>query len=296
MTKKKIWIMLSPSLVVIAIFLCALCYTFLLSFNFFSIVPGSTTGIEPYIRVLSSHSFLKSLMFSLYFSCLSTVISLFLALIISFALGDNSDGDFRSSPLFSFIYGINQPVPHMVCAFAILMIFAQSGIMSRVLYTMGIVTDPGLFPILVYDQWGVGIIISFVWKFVPFIGVQILAILRATGDRYCQVAKTLGANRFKRWRYVMLPLSLPSMVSSSILVFAYAFGSFEVPYVLGATNPKALAVLAYERYISVDLNARAEAAVISNIITIVTVVLVAVYLIILKKQDKQYFEKGDIHV
>ncbi len=291
MKTRKIWLMLAPSLFIIGLFLCAVLYSALLSFNFFSIVPDVSIGVEPYFEVLTNKTFLKSLLFSLYFSFLATFISLILAVIISFSLGDVVQGEFRSRKMFTFLYGFNQPIPHIVSAFVILMLLSQSGIASRVLFSVGMVGEPSSFPILVYDKMGMGIIVSFVWKFVPFIGIQVLAIVRAIGNEYSEVAKTLGANRIRRWWYVLLPLAIPSMVSSSILTFAYAFGSFEVPFALSGTNPKAIAVLAYEKYISSDLNARAEAAVICNVITVVTVFLVVVYLAMLQKQ-----KRVDIHV
>ena len=92
------------------------------------------------------------------------------------------------------------------------------------------------------------------------------------------MARNLGANRWQRFRYILWPLMLPGMLRSSILVFAFAFGTFEVPYLLGQTYPAVLPVLAYRNYHDVDLNARPEAMAMSMVITLIVVLLILVYM------------------
>jgi putative spermidine/putrescine transport system permease protein len=50
------------------------------------------------------------------------------------------------------------------------------------------------------------------------------------------------------------------------LVFAFVFGSYEVPALLGVRYPRSLAVLAFDYFTNPDLNRRAEGMAISLII------------------------------
>ena len=158
-----------------------------------------------------------------------------------------------------------------------MLLLAQSGLLARIAYLMRLITEPAQFPALIFDPLGLGIIFEYLWKSVPFTGIIMLAVLQSVGEDYENVARNLGATRWQRFRYVLWPLLLPGMVRASTLVFAFAFGSFQVPYLLGQTFPPTLPVLAYRNYIDVDLNARPQAMALSVIIGALIVSLVAVY-------------------
>jgi putative spermidine/putrescine transport system permease protein len=116
---------------------------------------------------------------------------------------------------------------------------------------------------------------------------MMLAVLQSVGEDYENVARNLGANPWQRFRYVLWPLMLPGMVRASTLVFAFAFGSFQVPYLLGQTYPTTLPVLAYRNYTDVDLNARPEAMAMSVVIGAIIVLLVVLYMRLLERRERK---------
>jgi putative spermidine/putrescine transport system permease protein len=138
--------------------------------------------------------------------------------------------------------------------------------------------SPSDFPILVRDRLGIGIILSYVWKEVPFIGVIVLAVLQSLSRDYEDIARNLGANGWQRFVYVILPLIAPALLSTSTIVFAFTFGAYEVPGILGVRYPRTLPVLSLRFFTDADLNARAEAMALSLIITTIVMVLVAAYM------------------
>ena len=79
-------------------------------------------------------------------------------------------------------------------------------------------------------------------------------------------------------RFVILPLIRPAVLSASTLVFAFTFGAFEVPLLLGQRFPSALPVLAYRNYTDVDLNARPEAMAMSIVIAAISAGLIFIYM------------------
>ena len=70
-------------------------------------------------------------------------------------------------------------------------------------FHIGLIARPGEFPALVFDPWAIGIILQYVWKEVPFIGVIVLAQMQALGTDYESVARSLGANRWQAFRHVL---------------------------------------------------------------------------------------------
>ena len=139
------------------------------------------------------------------------------------------------------------------------MLFSQSGLISRITHFLGLPPDPGSFPPLVNDPWGFGIIAEYVWKETVFIGVVVLAALSGSTRDFEDLARTLGAGWWQRFRHVTLPFIMPGVMATSIIVFAFSFGSYEVPYLLGQPYPAVLPVMAYLKYTNVDLAARSEA-------------------------------------
>jgi putative spermidine/putrescine transport system permease protein len=158
-----------------------------------------------------------------------------------------------------------------------LLLLSQSGLVSRITHAVGLTADPAAFPPLVADPWALGVIAEYVWKEVPFIGVVVLAALAGGIEEYEDVARTLGAGRWRRFRHVTLPLVMPAVLATSIIVFAFSFGAFEVPFLLGQTYPAALPVLSYQYYTNVDLAARPQAMAINMMIAVLVTALIAVY-------------------
>ncbi|MCP2821278.1 ABC transporter permease subunit, partial [Salmonella enterica subsp. enterica serovar Typhimurium] len=76
-------------------------------------------------------------------------------------------------------------------------------------YAVGLIDAPAQFPALIFDPYAVGIILQYVWKEVPFIGVIVLAQMQALGTDYESVARSLGASRWQAFRHVLLPLIFP---------------------------------------------------------------------------------------
>jgi putative spermidine/putrescine transport system permease protein len=267
--------MLFPVLTVIGVlFVGGLALGLLQSFDYMPIIGRTRPTVQPYIDLISDPVFPRSLMLTLWISLASTVLSTTLAVACAMALRR----DFAGKRLIMFIFQLNIPVPHIVGAIAVMFLFAQSGMLARIAYAINLIEETAAFPALVNDRYGIGIILEYLWKSVPFTGIVVLAVLQSVSGDYENVARNLGANRWQRFRYVLWPLMLPGMLRSFILVFAFTFGTFEVPYLLGQTYPAVLPVLAYRNYQDVDLNARPEAMAMSMVIALIVVLLILAYI------------------
>ena len=131
---------------------------------------------------------------------------------------------------------------------------------------------------MVFDPYAIGIILQYVWKETPFIGVIILANINSLIEDYESVARSLGASKWQSFRYVFLPFIFPSALFASVIVFAFTFGAFEIPLMLGANYPSALPVLAYRKYTDVDLGAMPDAMAIAITIAIFSSLIIFLYI------------------
>lgn len=271
----KVWWMLSPALIVIfAIFMGGLIFGAGRSLNYMPIIGLTEPNLDAYRSLFAQAEFLPSLATTLYVSIVSTGISMVLAIGAGMLLREA----FPGKRIMTFLFSFNLPIPHVVGAIGILFLFSQSGYLARFSHSLGFIERPMDFPILVQDPYSIGIILEYIWKEVPFIGVVVLAVLQSIGDDYEALAQTLGANPWQRFRYIVLPLIMPATLSVSVIVLAFTFGAFVIPAILGQTYPAMLSVLAVRLYSNPDLNRRPEAMATSIVVAVLATVLVLIYM------------------
>lgn len=270
-----IWGMLTPTLaVIVVLFLGGVVVGFGQSLDYMPLIGLEEPTLRHYENILTDRDFYRSLGLTLYISLTSTLLAIGLAVGIALLLRTR----FVGSRFVTFLFQLPLPVPHLVAAAGFVLLLTQSGLFARLFYHAGLLTQPSDFPVLVFDRWQISTILVYVWKEVPFIGLVVLAVLKGIGHEYEEVAQTLGANGRQRFRYILLPLIMPAITVTGVIVFAFVFGSFEIPLLLGQRYPNVLPVTAYRAYLDPDLNQRPEAMAMGIIITLIVVVLLNVSL------------------
>lgn len=243
------------------------------SFGYFPIIGLTDFTLQYYVDAITDPNFLQSLWLTFRIAFWSTFLSCVLAVAFALVLREN----FKGSRLATFLFQVPLPIPHLVAANGIVLLVTQSGILARFGVAGGFIDRPADFPVMVFDRAGIAIILTFLWKEVPFIGLVVLAVLQSVGPQFEEIAQSLGANRWQRFWYVLLPLIMPGILSTSIIVFAFVFASYEIPLLLGVRFPTTLPVLAFQNYQDPDLALRPQAMAISVILAIIAVALLAAY-------------------
>jgi putative spermidine/putrescine transport system permease protein len=238
-------------------------------------MPGVTgmPTLEHYRAVLSAPGFLASVGLTFWVALISTVLTICLAIITALSLRRMR----RLQRLVTYLYQVPLTLPHLVLAAAAMMLLSQSGLASRVATAIGLIDTPSGFPELIHDRAGIGIVLVYVWKQVPFVGLFALAVLQSVGEDYEAAARSLGAKPLQAVRHVLIPLIAPGLLPSGIIIFAFVFGAFEVPLLLGARYPSMLSVLAYRLYTDVDLMLRPQSMALSFVIAVIVFGLIAAY-------------------
>lgn len=270
----RVSLMLSaPLLVMTVLFGGGLLLGFVQSLGFFPAAGLEDWTLDNYISVLTDQAFLGSLWLTFRIAFVSTVLATAAAVCVALVLRRI----FRGSRLTTLFYQFPLSVPHLVAASGVFLLVSQSGILSRMGAGIGLIDRPADFPVLVFDRPGVAIILTFVWKEAPFIGVVVLAVLRSIGPQYEEIAQTLGASPWQRFLHVLMPMILPGVLSASVIVFAFIFASYEIPLLLGVRSPTTLPVMALRQYQDPDLAMRPEAMAISIVLAVIAFALVFAY-------------------
>jgi putative spermidine/putrescine transport system permease protein len=270
----RLILMLFPAVAVIGIlFGGGLLVGLLRSFNYMPVIGLHDPDLKAYVRVLTNPDFFWSFLLTFHIAFTSTLIAAVIATAAAVLIRATRTG--RS--VITFLFQLNLTIPHIVGAIGILYLFSQSGTFARLGHAAHLISRPADFPALVFDPAAIGIILHYVWKEVPFIGIVVLAQMQTIGTDHESTARSLGATPWQAFRYALLPLLLPGIIAASIIAFAFAFGAYEIPALLGASYPQALPVLAYRSFTDVDLASRPDAMAMAMVITCISATLIWAY-------------------
>jgi putative spermidine/putrescine transport system permease protein len=273
--RRRVALMLAPALAVIGgLFAGGLLLALTQSLGYFPPTGEQAFTLAHYRALLGDQEFRASLRLTLRLATAATLISAVAGLLLALGLRALA----RRYRLLNALLQVPLAVPHLAMAVVLINVIAPSGLVARLVYAAGWISAPADFPALINDRYGAGIILAYVLKETPFIALMTLALLARIGDEYELAARTLGASAWQRLRYVTLPLVAPAVVSASLVVFAFIFGAFEVPFILGRQYPAMLSVVAQRRFMSVDLAERPAAIAVAVVIALITALLVWAYL------------------
>ena len=131
-------------------------------------------------------------------------------------------------------------IPGLVAAFLFVNIVAYHGIINELLLALGIISEPLRMQ---NDDFGWGVVILQIWKNLPLALILVGGAVNAIRNDVLDAASNLGANRWSSFTGVVVPLTLPAVQVTLILVFIGALGDFAFFSVAGPRNTYSLSRL-----------------------------------------------------
>lgn len=216
--------LLAPSLAVLAVLAIALGALFQLSVLEF--IPGSlrTGGLtDKNFRAVLAPQYLRYIWDTIVLSALTTVLTLVASYPIAYALARTPSDRARSLilvlTLAPFFTGA------IVRTYAWMLVLGQ----SFITWPVKLLFEPQ------------GVLIGLVHFSMPTMILILAAAISHVDPAYERAAASLGARPARVFQRVTLPLSLPGIVSGSLVVFAWTFSAFPTPELLGGGRVKMIA-------------------------------------------------------
>lgn len=247
---------------------------------------GNFIGIKNFVDILTKdHEFYDVLLYTFIYTILVVVFSYMLGLLLATLL--NRKIKFRS--MFRAIALLPWVIPSTVASTTwrfllndtvgfINVFFSQLGLINEPIQFLA---DPNLARITV--------IIFAIWKAYPFMMVVLLAGLQSIGKEMYEPAYIDGANSFKAFRYITMPLLKPVTLVAISLMFIWTFNtlSFDNIYLLTQGGPAdATTVLSIQSYYVAFFRGKiGYAAAISVIMLLLVSVVIIGYAIWKKRKD-----------
>lgn len=283
--KKKItpYILLVPQLILGAIFIIGLGTGIIQSLGVIPAFGLTEPTLKYYKEILTRSDILQSLKYSLYIAFVSAFFATSIGTILCAILVNLR----QVKGKVMRVVQIPIIVPHVIVALFAINILSQNGILARIGAQLGLISEQQQFPLLLYDVHGIGVILAYLWKEIPFIVYFVIALMANISDSLGEAATNLGANRIQVFWKITLPLCLNTILSGFLIIFVFALGAYELPFILGATLPRALPVLAYIEYSKPDLLARPYAMAINGLMIAVSCSVAVIYYILLSRSTKK---------
>lgn len=123
-------------------------------------------------------------------------------------------------------------------AFAFLAALGMQGLVTKILRTSGI--DLIGMGFRISNFWG--IVVVYLYFQIPLMTLVMLPAIDGLKTTWREAAANLGAGDRQYWRYVALPLLLPSLIAGFLLLFANAFAAYATAYALSSGGSKLVPV------------------------------------------------------
>ena len=122
-------------------------------------------------------------------------------------------------------------VSEMIRVYGWMILLRESGVINAILVKLGIFNQP--IEMLYND---ITMIMGLVYTSMLFMIVPIIGVLGSLDDELIEAAHDLGAKRLAIWKEIIIPYSMPGIMSGSIIVFMLVLGSYLTPKLMGGKN------------------------------------------------------------
>ncbi len=283
--KLRIPLMLTPVLIIVlGVFGGGILNAVISGFGYIPALGLTDFSFDHYLAAFQHPDFLPALLFGLKVSIVSVLISTTISLFIAVQLTRK----FAGRKIMKFVFRFPLQIPWLVITFMVITLMSNGGLIARVLYALELIETTGDFPALLYAQNGIGIIFVYVWSQIGFTSLVMFSALISLDTTIDGAARTLGANSWQLFWRIQLPLLMPSITMVSLLNFAFTFGDYATPQILGPTSPNTLPVVAYRIFQTPDVTVRPRAMAMSVVIALISGIVLVLYNRVMRKQ--QYTE------
>ena len=221
-----------PTLAIIVIFrFLPMLQAFYISLHEYDLIrPPTFIWFHNFIDLVQDPLFLNSARVSVTYVVLSCVP----VWILSLALAMLFNREIRAKSLFRSAAFMPVVMPAVVNAVVWTFMYHQDGVVNTVVGWFGL--DP--IPWLRSSKWALwAVILIGIWRATPYYMVIFLAGLQAIPQRYYEAAQIDGANGWRQFRHITLPLLKPTMLLVMVMSVIVAMKVFAVPLIMTGGGP-----------------------------------------------------------
>lgn len=168
-------------------------------------------------------SYLPTILLSVLYGLVATVICLLIGYPFAYIFSKFSQ---RKQQTMLLLVMLPMWMNFLIRTYSWMTILGDTGIINTIL------TAVGLEPAKLINTGG-AVILGMVYNFLPYMILPIYSVLSKLDNSLVEAAQDLGSNRFHVFRRVVLPMSLPGVLSGITMVFVPCVSTFYITQKLG---------------------------------------------------------------
>lgn len=219
-----------------------------------------------------NESYLTVFLNSLYLSGIATVLCLVVGYPFALFISKVSP-KFRAVLLFLVVlpFWVNS----LVRIYAMKLFLGAKGFFNSFLLSLGIIGEP-----LRLINTEIAVIIGLMYLLLPFMILPLYSSISKFDPKLLEAARDLGANAWVRFWRLMIPLTMPGIVSGCLLVFLPAMGMFYVSDVLGGSQTPLLGNIIKSLFLNTSQFA------VGSAVSVVLIILMAILMFVYYRVNK----------
>lgn len=258
--KLNIWIIMA--LGILALFLLFVVYPLVLVLYKSVLTENGTLSLRYFTKFFHRKYYWSTLVNSLKVTIVATLASAFLGLIMAYVLRSVK---IRGSKYLNILIVISYLSPPFIGAYAWIQLLGRNGFLTKILNSLFHIKLGGIYGFA-------GIVLVFSLQSFPLVYMYIQGALKNLDNSLNEAAESLGCTALGRVRRIILPLVMPTMLASSLLVFMRVFSDFGTPMLIGE-GYKTFPVLIYSQFMGEVTTDDHFAAALCVIVIVITLAL-----------------------
>ncbi len=239
----------------------------------FSLVVKTPSGVAfslaNYQKFLEP-MYLKVLVRSLQLAIVSTILCLILGYPMAVILAGMEE---RKRNLMVMLFVLPMWMNFLLRTYAWVALLSRNGFLNAILEFFHI----GKINMMFTDG---AVLLGMVYNFIPFMILPIYTVLSKINKNTIEAAQDLGANKARVFFKIVVPLSVPGIVSGITMVFMPAVSTFVISALLGGGQYTLIGNLVEQQFLSGDWY-------FGSAISIVLMVMILISMAFMRKVDKQ---------
>ena len=178
----------------------------------------------------------RDILFTLIIVAVSTALIGLCAIAIAgyLTLGENP----RAVAILKWLYRWPLFIPFIVAAQCMRTFLAKNGLMNNTFVSLGLLEPISTISLL---DWR-GIIITFVWKQLPFVALLVAGAMASLDRSTIEAARNLGAGRMRILIEIVVPQVAQTLLVGLILSFVTMMSVLSVPIMISGGSPTMITV------------------------------------------------------
>ena len=208
-------------------------------------LPGRGVGegwtTEHYVRAVTDPFYLEILLRTVVLGLVVTLLTLVVGYPLAYVLARSTS---RWRHWLTLLVVFPLLLNLVVRTFGWIALLARRGLVNQWLIGLGVTEEPVR---LMFNA--TGLLIGLTHIFLPFMVLVLVAVIQNIPRDLEEAARVLGSGWWSAFARVTLPLSVPGILSGSVLVFVLTISALVTPRLLGGPTYKVISTLVYEQFL-----------------------------------------------